>query len=162
MKPTRRDVLRGAAAGLGAAAAPVLAQPVRLSWRQAVLAYLVRHARPDGGYAWAGEEDSHLTPTHAAVGCHRLLGEPVPAAGKVAAFVRAAHPFRLKKLERDLRVFEFQQVQALVWLGQDPSAFRDADRGWTTPAGYAKQYEQDGNSARSTSGTRTSPTARPS
>jgi hypothetical protein len=62
-----------------------------------------------------GGAESHLTPTHAAVGCHVLLGEAVSAAAK-AAFVRAAHPFRLTKLERDLRVFEFLQVQALLRL----------------------------------------------
>src|SRR5262245_15151852 len=106
--PTRRDVLRAAAAaGLGAA--PVFAQPARPGWQPAVLAYVGRHTRPDGGFAWEDESDSHLTPTYAAVGSHKLLDEPVPAARKVAAFVRAGHPFRLKKLERDLRVFEFQQ-----------------------------------------------------
>jgi hypothetical protein len=143
MNPTRRDVLRTAAAGL-AAAVPASAQP-RPAWRQAVLDYLARHARPDGGYAWPGEAESHLTPTHAAVRCFHLLSEPVPSAGNVAAFVRAGHPFRLKKLERDIRVFEFQQIQVLDWLRQDVSAFRDMVRGWTTPTVYAKQYEQDGN-----------------
>src|SRR5947209_1407801 len=104
MHPTRRDVLRAAAAA-GLAAAPGVAQPPRPAWRPALLAYLARHARPGGGYAWDGEDEPHLTPTHATVGCYRVLGEPVPAAEKVAAFVRAGHPFRLKKLERDIRVF---------------------------------------------------------
>src|SRR5215213_2307429 len=136
MRPSRRDVLRTAAAGL-AAAVPAGAQP-RPAWRLALLDYLARHARPDGGYAWPGEEVSHLTPTHAAVGCHQLLGAPVPAADRVAAFVRAGHPFRLKRLERDLRVFEFQQIQALVWLGEDATAFREPVRGWKAPTAYAK------------------------
>jgi hypothetical protein len=144
MDPTRRDVLRTAAAGLGVAAVPALARE-RPAWQGAVLAYLARHARPDGGYAWAGEDESHLTPTHATVGCHVLLGEPVPAAVKVSAFVRTSHPFRLKKLERDLRVFDLQQIQALLWLKEDATAFRDVVRKWTTPTVYAKQYEQDGN-----------------
>lgn len=143
---SRRDLLRAAAAA-GVCAllpAPVFAQAPP-AWRRAVTDYLGRHARPDGGYAWEGQAESHLTPTYAAVGCYHVLGQPVPAAADVARFVRAGHPFRRKTLERDIRVFEFQQIQALLWLGEDASAFRKPVRGWTRPMHYATQYEKGGN-----------------
>jgi hypothetical protein len=138
---SRREALQAA----GLAALPAFAADAPAVRRKQVLDYLRQHSRPDGGFAWTGEEASHLTPTHAAVGCYRLLGEAVPDTAKVAAFVRTGHPFRLKKLERDLRCFEFQQIQSLLWLGQDASAFKEQVRGWTRPMVYARQYERDGN-----------------
>src|SRR5581483_4767299 len=71
----------------------------------------------------------------------RLLS---PNKDQLADFVLTHHPFRLKKLERDIRVFEFQQIQALVWLGADAGSFRDQVRRWTKPTAYPKQYEVHG------------------
>jgi hypothetical protein len=59
-------------------------------------------------------------------------------------FVRTHHPSQLKKLEQEQRVFEFQQIQALVWLGADASEFHEKIRSWTRPLAYLKQYEQHG------------------
>ena len=91
----------------------------------AVKAYLERLSRPDNGYAWDDQATSHLTPTFAVIGCYQLLGEEPPAKDKLAEFVASHHPFHLKKLERDLKVYEFQQIQSLLWLGEDVSSFRD-------------------------------------
>ncbi len=66
--------------------------------------------RAAGSGGTTGRLPTH--PTHAAVGCYTLLAEPAPDRAK-AAFVRAGHPFRLKKLERELRVFELKQIPAL-------------------------------------------------
>ena len=111
---------------------------------EAVLSYLETLRRPGGGYAFADQERSHLTPTFAVIGCYRLLQMPVPRAAEVAAYVRANHPRELKKLEQERRVFEFQQVQALAWLGEDVSAFRATIGAWKEPMVYLKQYEQHG------------------
>ena len=131
--PSRRDALRAAAAGLTAAPPRSRQTGPPASRPGGGRSSRISNGSPGrtAGSPGTGQPESHLTPTFAAVGCYRLLGEPVAGPAKAAAFVRAGHPFRLKKLERDLRVFEFQQIQALLWLGEDASAFRDRVRGWT-------------------------------
>lgn len=108
------------------------------------LGYLDNLAHPDGGYAWHEETWPHLTPTFAAVGCYQALGQTPPNKARVAEFIRTHHPARLKKLEQEHRDFEFQQIQALVWLGEDVSSFRAQVSGWKKPRVYLKQYEQHG------------------
>jgi hypothetical protein len=138
----RRTALKAAiAAGLGAAVSGRAAGQSRPGWQSAVLAYLERLVRPEGGYAWDDQADAHLTPTFAVIGCWRVLRHEAPAKARLADFIRSHHPFRLKKLERDIRVFEFQQIQSLVWLGADASSFRDPVRGWKTPTAYPARYE---------------------
>lgn len=120
----------------------VFAQPAN-DWR-ATLRYLESLARPDGGYGWEDQEHSHLTPTFAVIGCYQLLKQSVPNKSKVAEFVRMHHPGALKKLEQERRIFDFQQVQALAWLGEDISAFEEKFLSWKAPLAYLKQYEQHG------------------
>lgn len=146
---TRRSLLKTLGAAGSLAAWPTA------SWAQAtarglssgeagtILAYLETLRRPGGGYAFADQERPHLTPTFAVIGCYRLLQQPVPRSAEVAAFVRANHPRELKKLEQERRVFEFQQVQALAWLGEDVSAFRATIGSWQEPLAYYPQYEQN-------------------
>lgn len=142
---TRRDVLRAAAGVAGAVGvARVGAADDRPAWHDAVVEYLRRLARPDGGYAWEDQADSHLTPTYAVIGCYHLLGRRPPDAARLAGFVRDHHPSRLKKLEQEHREFDFQQVQGLAWLGEDVSSFREVVRSWTRPKPYLKQYERHG------------------
>jgi hypothetical protein len=139
-----------AVGGLAAAALP------RISFAQAgagdgadmaagVLEYLQRLARPDGGYAWEDQDESHLTPTFAVIGCHQVLKRMPPEKGPLAEFVRTHHPGRRKKLEQEHREFEYQQIQSLLWLGEDASSFADQVRGWRAPTVYLKQYERHGN-----------------
>ncbi|WP_406700616.1 prenyltransferase/squalene oxidase repeat-containing protein [Singulisphaera sp. Ch08] len=113
-------------------------------WGSAVEAYLKRLSRPDHGYAWEDQATSHLTPTFAVIGCYRLLGKEPPAKGKLAEFVVSHHPFHLKTLERDLKVYEYQQIQSLLWLGEDASSFREQVKTWNRPSIYPKQYEKHG------------------
>ena len=119
---TRRTLLKSAAvAGLCSALPRIrAAQPANA----AVLDYLARHARPDGGYAFADQQRSHLTPTYAVIGAYRLLGQTPPKRAALTEYVRTHHPRELKKLEQERRIFEFQQVQALVWLGDPPDTVR--------------------------------------
>ncbi|MBI5767332.1 MAG: prenyltransferase [Verrucomicrobia bacterium] len=109
-----------------------------------VLRYLAAHARPDRGYAFEDQQRSHLTPTFAVIGCYRLLGESVPDQSALIEFVRTHHPRELKKLEQERRIFEWQQIQALRWLGDDAADFRERIKGFTAPLGYLKQYERHG------------------
>ncbi|MEY2878296.1 MAG: hypothetical protein RLZZ15_676 [Verrucomicrobiota bacterium] len=147
MNPTRRTVLKSLAAAGAAAVLPsrVFAQPAAdADGRAALLRYLATHARPDGGYAFADQRRSHLTPTYAVIGAYRLLGETPPNRAALADFVRTHHPRELKKLEQERRSFEFQQVQSLVWLGDDAADFRARLGAMTAPLAYLKQYERHG------------------
>jgi hypothetical protein len=117
----------------------------RPGWPALVERYLESLARPDGGYAWDDLAVSHLTPTFAVIGCYHLLGRRPPLPERLAEFVRTHHPSRLRKLEQEHRVFEYQQIQGLLWLGADASAFHPIVRAWTRPTRYLPQYEQSGN-----------------
>jgi hypothetical protein len=148
---TRRTALKALAAGTLAAAFP---QSTRAQFdphaedppfAPALLAYLQRLARPDGGYAWEDQDESHLTPTFAVIGCYHLLEQTPPDKLRLAHFVRAHHPGSRKKLEQEHREFEYQQIQSLLWLGEDASPFADQVRTWRTPTAYLKQYERHSN-----------------
>ena len=117
----------------------------RPGWQSEVVAYLERLARPDGGYAWDDLAQAHLTPTFAVIGVYRLLGIEPPDRERLAEFVRTHHPSQLKKLEQEHRVFDYQQIQSLLWLGADLSSFHARVRGWTRPTRYLPQYEQNRN-----------------
>lgn len=109
-----------------------------------ILSYLQTLRKEDGGYGFEDQVLPHLTPTFAVIGCYRLLKVAPPDKERLAEWVRTHHPRELKKLEQERRVFEFQQVQALAWLGADVSAFREtfATERWRTPMVYLPQYEQ--------------------
>lgn len=143
---TRRSLLKAVAAAEMGAAFPQFAfgqaTDARTARAAEVAAFLATRARPGGGYAWDEESEPHLTPTFAAIGCLRLLGVEPPNKAELARFVRTHHPDQLKKLEQERREFLYQQVQALAWLGEDASSFRDAIRSWTGPKPYLPQYEK--------------------
>jgi hypothetical protein len=143
----RRSMLK-AVAGAGAATAfrpPLFGEPSpNPAWRADLLRYLESLARADGGYGWDGQELAHLTPTYHVIGCYRVLGENLPNKPALQEFVRTHHPAVLKKLEQERRIFEFQQAQALVWLGADTSALKPRILAWNKPLAYLKQYEQHG------------------
>ena len=147
-KMERRDFLKGFAAAMSLTAISKNTTAVSgaraTSWIEDTLDYLETLRRPDGGYAWPGQMQSHLTPSYAVTGCHNLLERTAPDKSKLVQFVRENHPFRIKKLERELKVFEFQQIQSLLWLGENAGSFREQVRRWTKPSVYPKQYEQHG------------------
>jgi hypothetical protein len=144
----RRDFLKTAVGALclavGRADGASAEQADFDSWAKSVCDYLETLWRADGGYAWADQAQSHLTPSFAAVGCYQLLRREPPRKAALIEFIRTHHPFHIKKLERDLRVFEFQQIQSLVWLGENVSSFRELVSGWTRPSTYPTVYEKHG------------------
>jgi prenyltransferase beta subunit len=146
---SRRAVLkRAVTVGVLGALHPSLAarssQAAPRADRAAILDYLHRHARGDGGYAFEDQERSHLTPTFAAIGAFHLLGAVPQNTRALAQYVRTHHPSALKRLEQEHRCFELQQVQALAWLGDDAADFRDRIAALRAPLAYMKQYEQHG------------------
>jgi prenyltransferase beta subunit len=149
---TRRTLLKAAAAagilGSGATGRARGGEPP--PWAKPVLGYLEGLARPDGGYGWSDQPDSHLTATFAAVGAYHVLGQAPPRKDAAAQYVLAHHPIRGEHAETkvhaaDLRTFVFQQIQTLLWLGADASSFRAEAAGWTKPSPYPTRYEQAGN-----------------
>jgi hypothetical protein len=144
----RELLLSSAATGLAAllpAAGRTQEAVTKPAWHKSLIAYLETLAREDGGYGWDGQERSHLTPTFAIVGCYKLLGIEPPRKAALAQFIRTHHPRELKgKLEQEHREFEWQQIQSLVWLGEDAASFHNIVQGWKAPFAYPKQYEQHG------------------
>jgi hypothetical protein len=119
----------------------------RLAWTEPsdqIVNYLETLARGDGGYGWDGQEHSHLTPTFYVIGCYRILKREIPRKAQLVEFVRMHHPAALKKLEQERRIFEWQQAQALSWLGADLSELKAKILGWKGPLAYMKQYERHG------------------
>ena len=147
---TRRTFLGAtSAAGLLAVSGPpwlrAAVEAAQQDWRAGLLRYCRSLAQPDGGYGWPEQNRSHLTATWAVVGCHRLLEKEVPRRKELIEFVHIAHPQRGRKPEHPLRQFDYQQVQCLLWLGDDAAESREKIRTWTTPIDYPRQYEPDGN-----------------
>lgn len=113
-------------------------------WQSVVRAYLQGLARPDNGYAWQDQLESHLTPTFAVIGCYRILQREPPNPKALADFIYSHHPSHLKQLEQERRVFLFQQVQSLVWLNADVSVFSEEVQAWDKPIPYMERYERHG------------------
>ncbi len=145
----RRDFLKTLALAGAGLALPHKARgdeytPIAKNNNTSVFTYLESLARPDGGYGWDDQEQSHLTPTYSVIGCYNLLKRKPPNVEKLAQFIKTHHPEQLKKLEQEHRVFDFQQVQSLLWLGADASEFIPKIKARTKPLAYMKQYEQHG------------------
>ena len=143
----RRALLKFVAVASAASASPVrmfgqAARSDRLA--QAITSYLETLKKSDGGYGWADQELSHLTPTFHVIGAYRALKQTPPNKDALIDFVRTHHPRELKKLEQERRIFEWQQIQALVWLGADVSEFKPRIAGFKQPMAYMKAYERNG------------------
>jgi hypothetical protein len=142
----RREFLRTALGAMSLAATrtgdTARGQSTTRPLGQQVYDYLESLRRPDGGYAWVDQAQSHLTPTFAAIGCYHLLGREPQNKTSLIEFVRTHHPFALKKLERDLPVLDFQQIQSLLWLGQEVASFRGQVQRWAKPSVYPAVYEK--------------------
>ena len=137
-------VLSTAAVGSGLAPGLLAAERAGVADYSGLLMYLRRHERADGGYGWLDQPDSHLTPTFAVIGTYRAIGQLAPRLGPMAEFIREHHPQRHKKPEHELRNFDYEQIQSLLWLDQDVSGFVEKVSRWTEPSTYPKAYERDG------------------
>jgi hypothetical protein len=143
----RRDLLKGLAAAGVCAATPVRlwgagGEAVRSGWTASLLAFLNSCARSDGGYAWPDHPDSHLTTTFAAIGCHLSLKHELPNRAALESFIRNNHPVKRSRPESPLHVFEWQQMQALRWLGADLASFADSLKKRKAPQVYPAAYER--------------------
>ena len=152
----RRTVLKQAGALALCAGLPRLCLsaerggPFSADAQQIVARYLESLARPDGGYGWPEQHDSFLSVTFAVVGAYRALGLPVPRPQETAAMVRRGHPTsgptaETQKHWADPKEFLFQQIQTLVWLGEEVAGFRRGVQGWKSVSSYVAYYEKGEN-----------------
>ncbi len=124
-----------------------LAAPLAFGADESLAKYLETNAKSDGGYGWVDEPDSALTPTFATVGCYRLLKREPPRKAALVRYIRNYHfpwpPGR--KTDRPMHRFDYEQVQALLWLGEDVANHRADAQKWNGPSDFTKNYEMGGN-----------------
>ena len=102
------------------------------------------------GFGWMDQYDSYLTETYAAIGVFHLLGETIPDADAVEAYVRIAHPINgpnseTRKHWAQPKEFSCQEIQTLHWLGRPTDTFRKRVESWTTVSTYTPGYEAGAN-----------------
>ncbi|HTM47114.1 MAG TPA: prenyltransferase/squalene oxidase repeat-containing protein [Bryobacteraceae bacterium] len=134
---SRRGLLLGAT-GM------IAAQPSKVE--RSITDYLESLARPGGGYGWEPDSHSHLTPSFAVLGCYRLLKREAPRKQALGAFIREHYPMpAARHKDRPLRRFDYEQIQSLLWLGEDVSGLRKEVEQWTGPSEFTPRYELGGN-----------------
>lgn len=116
------------------------------TWKKQVLRYVQSLAKPDGGYGWKNQYDSHLTPTFAVIGILNAIQELPKSKLQLITFVKNHHPQKGTNKEAgpsgtQLRNLTYQQLQSIVWLGGDVSSFGEEVNGWKSQAGLLANYE---------------------
>jgi hypothetical protein len=120
------------------------------NWKTATLSYIQKSlAKPDGGYGWEDQPDSHLTPTYAVTGILYNLDKLPANTEKLIAFVKTHHPQRGKNLEAgpsgtEERDLVYQQLQSLVWLKDDISSFKTEVLSWRHQSNKVSNFEEHG------------------
>ena len=144
---SRRTALKSLAVSgaAGVFCSSVKAQSLVEDTKETVLGYLESLARPDGGYAWHGQQVSHLTPTMFVVGCYHLLGEQAPRKEDLIRFTWENHPQQVWGLSERRFILDYQHIQALAWLGEDLSALKASVASLKEPRVYNKRYELNGH-----------------
>ena len=116
-------------------------------WKSDLLNYINgKLAKPDGGFGWEDQYDSHSTPTFATIGVLNAIGQLPKDKKALIEFVKTHHPQKLPLNEAgpsgtDLRNLVYEQIQAVLWLGGDPSGFKGEVSGWKSQAGKLANYE---------------------
>jgi len=109
-----------------------------------ITTFLESLRKPDHGYGWPDQEIAHLTPTFGVIGAYHLLQIRPPDRESLATYVLTHHPRDLKPLQQEARIFDWQQVQALKWLGADATALAGKIAALTKPIEYKRIYERHG------------------
>ena len=120
------------------------------AWKKNIISYIHKNlAKPDGGYGWEDQPDSHLTPTFAVIGVLNDL-DMLPRERKpLIDFVRTHHPqFGVSKEAgpsgTEMRDLVYQQIQSIIWLGGDASGFREKVTGWKPQFNKVSNFESHG------------------
>lgn len=132
------------------------------SWKKELLNYIhTKLAKPDGGFGWEEQYDSHSTPTYAVTGILYDINELPNDKQRLAEFIRTHHPQKGtdKKVNyvagaavrgeagpsgSNLRNLVYEQIRAILWLGGDVSYFKEDVKSWKSQAGILANYEAHG------------------
>jgi prenyltransferase beta subunit len=134
------------------------AQP---AWKKDLLGYINgKLLKPDGGYGWEEQYDSHLTPTYAVTGILFDIDELPADKAKLAEFIRTHHPQRSANSSgkyfmgtprgeagpsgSNMRNLVYEQIRAMLWLNADVKPFAEEVTGWKSQAGILANYESHG------------------
>ncbi|MXV13775.1 prenyltransferase/squalene oxidase repeat-containing protein [Hufsiella ginkgonis] len=140
-----------------------LAALAQSSWKKELLSYInTRLSKPDGGYGWEDQYDSHLTPTYAVTGILYDIDALPADKARLAEFIRTHHPqkstttgtlnYFIGNTPRgeagpsgsNMRNLVYEQIQAVRWLGGDLHSFDDDVKSWKSQAGVLANYEGNG------------------
>lgn len=120
------------------------------SWQTSLVNYIEKKlAKPDGGYGWEDQPDSHLTPTYAVTGILYDLDKlPVNRQGLVE-FIKTHHPQRGKNIEAgpsgtEERDLIYQQIKSIQWLAADAASFKDEVSKWQPQLNKVSNFEEHG------------------
>ena len=143
-------------------------------WKNQLLKYIhTKLEKPDGGYGWEDQYDSHLTPTFAVIGILHNINSLPPDKESLVQFVRTHHPqygpnaaaalaYKLEHPEvlylkngfltgketgasgSEMMTLIYQQIQSIVWLGSNASEFNEPISKWKSQAGNLANYEKHG------------------
>ncbi|WP_169472260.1 prenyltransferase/squalene oxidase repeat-containing protein [Pedobacter hiemivivus] len=131
-------------------------------WKKELLNYIEgKLSKPDGGYGWEDQYDSHLTPTFAVTGILYDINELPANKSQLAEFIRTHHPqkgtntttsYYLGNGPRgeagpsgsNMRNLIYEQIQAILWLGGNVSSFNEDVKSWKSQAGVLANYEGHG------------------
>ncbi len=132
------------------------------AWKKDLLSYINNKlSKPDGGYGWEDQYDSHLTPTYAVTGILYHINELPKDKARLAEFIRTHHPqkgtgtatnYFMGNAPRaeagpsgsNMRNLVYEQIQAILWLNGDVSSFNQEVKGWKSQAGILANYEGHG------------------
>lgn len=131
------------------------------AWKKELLSYIgTKLHKPDGGYGWEDQYDSHLTPTYAVTGILYHIGELPDNKAALAEFIRTHHPQRKGNTTgsyflgappgeagpsgSNMRNLVYEQMRAILWLGGDVSPFIEELRSWKSQSGVLANYESNG------------------
>jgi len=141
----------------------VTALPISASaqsgWRSDLLQYINdKLAKPDGGYGWEDQYDSHLTPTYAVSGILYDIGELPQDKARLVEFIRTHHPQKVTNSNTNsylgnaprgeagpsgsnMRNLIYEQIRAILWLDGDVTSFQEDIKSWKSQAGVLANYE---------------------
>jgi prenyltransferase beta subunit len=117
------------------------------TWRADLLKYINgKLLKPDGGYGWEDQPDSHSTVTFAVTGILADINALPQDKARLAEFIRTHHPQKGPNKEAgpsgaDMRNLVYEQIQAILWLSGDVSSFKEDVAGWQSQGGKLANYE---------------------
>lgn len=128
---------------------PVFTTQAQPQWKKQLISYINKLSKDGGGYGWEDQPDAHLTPTFAITGVLYHIDALPENKAPLIQFIRTHHPQRGGSKETgpsgsQIRNLTYQQIQSILWLGGDVTAFANEVKDWKSQAGNLSNYEMHG------------------